>query len=178
MKKKLFQKSELQRLTACRKPYLSRTTDRLHHALIGHRLLELFGGRVAVGWWLSFEEFIEQAPPAWHQHVAPLCIFTSDRDGCWSAAAVICCSASTAASSPSDRQTAEFLRDASIGFVLVSPADIVHGHHKTAKFAAVVQRAMFPAGEDATYPSATDKEEEFLSEPRPIYPPRSRFIRD
>ncbi len=141
MTKKLFSKPDLQSLTTTQNPH-NRATDRLRHALIGSRLIDLFPGKLIYGWWIPFERFIDKAPVPWHERVAPLCVFKPDAVGAWSAVAV-------------DR-----------------------GYHKTAEFTAVLQRAIFAAGGDAAYPSNAQREEGFLSEPRPIYPPRSRFLRD
>jgi uncharacterized protein YegL len=108
MKKRSFHRSELQNLIASHKPHLSRTTDRLRHALIGHRLLELYGSKLSYGWWLPFDRFIADAAPPWDDWVAPLCVFTQDANDRWAAAAVIACSPSGGAAHPVVRARKSF----------------------------------------------------------------------
>lgn len=178
MKKKSFHRSELQNLIASHKPHLSRTTDRLRHALIGHRLIELFGSKLSYGWWLPFDRFIADASPPCDKRVAPLCLFKSEANDRWAAAAVIACSPSGGAADPAHSATADMLRAVGIHYLTISAAEVDGGHLNTDAFASAISCAIARSSHLAIRSSPSPSQEGFLSEPRPIYPPRSRSLRN
>lgn len=186
MKKKFFDRSALQQLAASNKPRLSHTTDRLRHALIGHRLLEISGGSetLALGWWYRFEQFLDDVPPPHDRQVAPLTVFQPDLDRRWSAAIVVCCSAFAIKPKPDEPNVESFLSGLGITYLHTTAGDVDKGYLKTPDFKSRVHRALLAnrygstTRTSQTRSSFISDQEGFSLEPRPIYPPRSRFLRD
>jgi hypothetical protein len=183
MKKKFFSRSQLHSMAVSHKPQLSHTTDRLRHALIGHMLFEIIGDneRIALGWWYRFEQFIDDVPPPWDQQVAPLTVFQPDGDQRWSAAIVITCTPFEATSKAHQPDVESVLLGVDISYLVIPATDIDKGYIKTAEFKSRIYRAVIanpPYGSPSPNSPSTSNQEGFLHEPRPIYPPRSRFLRD
>lgn len=183
MTKKFFARSDLQHLAASNKPRLSHTTDRLRHALIGHRLLDISSDceKLSLGWWYRFEQFLDDVPSPWNRQVAPLTVFQPDLDRRWSTAIVICCSAFARLPKPDETDVERLLGQVGITYFHTTAGDIDKGYLKTAEFKSRIHRAVIanpPFGSPSPHSPSTSNQEGFLHEPRPIYPPRSRFLRD
>jgi hypothetical protein len=116
----------------------------------------------------AIDEFLADVPASWGSRVAPLCTFAGDREGrLWSAAAVFRCAGEN---DDADAATAEQLRAAGVGYFAVPAAWFDNGLLTTPAFKQVVDQILSNAG--------PADPESFLSAPRPIYPPRSRVLRD
>ena len=95
--------------------------------------------------------------------------------GLWGAAAILRCEGSD----EPEADTTPLLEAAGIAYIRVPVTGIDHGYLKSEAFAAEVQHAVMTAPDDQiTRPGTTTQEEQFTSDPRPIYPPRSRSLRD
>ena len=110
--------------------------------------------------------------------VAPLCLFTQGVDDRWCAAAVIACSPSGSAAHPVDSATADILRVVGIHYLTISAAEVDGGYLNTDAFASAISCAITRAQQGPSSSAASLAQEGFLSEPRPIYPPRSRSLRN
>jgi hypothetical protein len=177
MKKKLFDRSALQRVVRKRSAPDAGTADRLRYAMLGLQLWELYGSSFMYGWWLRLDEMADDLEPWGAGQLAPLCVFACDAGGLWGAAAVLRCD--EGGERVPESGTALLLEAAGIAYIRVPVSGIDRGYLKSEAFAAEVQRAvMTAAGAQIDRPGSTTQEEQFTSDPRPIYPPRSRSLRD
>lgn len=167
MHRKCFGQSELHRLAAESLPP-SRTREQLLcDSVVFYAVMHLFASRVQhVVRFLRFAHFIDAVEYPSSEVIAPLCLF-APHGGMWWPAAVVAC---VAEGSPGGAggKTQHFLQSIGISYVVVTPPEVADGYARTAAFQHVLMQAVFG------HPSPTRRgeEQEFQSEPRPIYPPR------
>ncbi len=166
MQRKCFGQPELHRLATESSPPSRAQEQLLCDSVVFYAVKHLFASRVHLVQYLRFAHFIDAVEYPSSEVIAPLCLFAL-HDGMWWPAAVVAC---VPAGSPGGAggKTHHFLQSIGISYVVVTPPQVADGYARTPAFQHVLTQAVFG------HPPSTRRgeEQEFQSEPRPIYPPR------
>ncbi|HEX8524196.1 MAG TPA: hypothetical protein VF669_18220, partial [Tepidisphaeraceae bacterium] len=98
---------------------------------------------------------------------APLTIFRHYHDGLWAAAAVISYQRDHLGVSY-QRHAMQFLQQVDIAHLIITARQVEQRYLQSAEFKSTLTQTIFHGSRTG----ALDDDEEFQSEPRPIYPPR------